>query len=51
MLHGHAPEVLAALPLGFPRAVTPRPRFVVWNASVTFAGGMVLVPSRKRRIE
>lgn len=41
--HGYAPAALTDLALGLPFA-TPRPRFVAWNASVTFAGAMVLVP-------
>ena len=41
--HGYVPAALADLALGLPFA-TPRPRFVAWNASVTFAGAMVLVP-------
>ena len=41
--HGYAPAALTDLALGLP-FTTPRPRFVAWNASVTFAGAMVLVP-------
>ena len=41
--HGYVPAALADLALGLPFA-TPRPRFVAWNESVTFAGAMVLVP-------
>lgn len=47
--NGYVPAVLADFALDLP-FTTPRPRFVAWNASVTFAGAMVLVPrsSRKR---
>lgn len=55
--HGHkgvgsryAPTILlvCVLEIIFPRVAVTRPRFVAWNASVTFAGAMVAESLRFR---